>query len=153
MCIPRFYCTMLINVPQQPAYALQSVLCAESTPVLACIIPAFNTLLSTWNRMLADPSKHHLKSMLKAGITKLISQYNEHQFTKTAIILIGTVISFFKSSSYSILIPVLHPGLHFKWIEQHWPKQCVDYAKCVIEKEVVYIYTSIIHCLSNNCWF
>jgi len=41
--------------------------------------------------MLADPSKHHLKSMLEAGIAKLTSQYNDHRFTKTAILAIGAV--------------------------------------------------------------
>ncbi|KAF8531814.1 hypothetical protein JB92DRAFT_2666163, partial [Gautieria morchelliformis] len=34
-----------------PAHALQAVMCTEHTPILACVLPAFDSLLSTWTRM------------------------------------------------------------------------------------------------------
>ena len=67
-------------------YALQTVMCTESMPVLACVIPAFESLLATWMRMRDDPAKLHLKKMLNAGINKMTSQYNRIRFAKLSII-------------------------------------------------------------------
>ncbi|KAF8484399.1 hypothetical protein JB92DRAFT_2560940, partial [Gautieria morchelliformis] len=35
----------------EPAHVLQAVMCTEHTPILACILPAFDSLLSTWTHM------------------------------------------------------------------------------------------------------
>ncbi|KAF8531074.1 hypothetical protein JB92DRAFT_2692988, partial [Gautieria morchelliformis] len=42
------------------AHALQAVMCTEHTPILACVLPAFDSLLSTWTRMRKEPSNAHL---------------------------------------------------------------------------------------------
>ncbi|KAF8509475.1 hypothetical protein JB92DRAFT_2730090 [Gautieria morchelliformis] len=73
----------------EPAHALQAVMCTEHTPILACILPAFDSLLSTWTRMRKEPSNAHLRRMIDAAVEKMTSQYNERRFSKPHIISIG----------------------------------------------------------------
>ncbi|KAF8589684.1 hypothetical protein K439DRAFT_1612489 [Ramaria rubella] len=103
----------------EPVFALQVVMCAEKTPILACIIPTFYSLLATWDHLHADPSKVHLKKMLDTGIEKMTAQYNEHRFAKLTIIAI-----------------TFHPALCFRWIEQNWPASYVEYAQKLILSEL-----------------
>ena len=62
---------------------------AEYTPVLACVIPAFDSLLSAWSQMRANSAKQHLWKIIDAGLSKMTLQYNDCRFSKTAIISIG----------------------------------------------------------------
>ncbi|KAF8584719.1 hypothetical protein K439DRAFT_1616520 [Ramaria rubella] len=89
----------------QPAYTLQSVMCTEKTPILACVVPAFDALLSVLKKMQVDPAKQHLRSMLDVGINKMTSQYNNRRF-------------------------------FYRWIEDNWPIQHVQYARERIMKEL-----------------
>jgi hypothetical protein len=68
---------------------MQTVMCAESTPVLARVVPAYETVLNTWRRMMSDPEKQHLQAMLKAGTDKMKAQYNNQRYVKAFIISIG----------------------------------------------------------------
>lgn len=79
------YVTMLV----QTAYAIQRVVCEEKTPILTYVLPAFDSLFSTWRQMCNDLNLHHLSPMLNAGIQKLEEQYVTVQYLKTAIIAIG----------------------------------------------------------------
>ncbi|KAF8521700.1 hypothetical protein JB92DRAFT_3275526 [Gautieria morchelliformis] len=90
-------------------------MCTEHTPILACVLPAFDSLLSTWTR----PSNAHLRRMIDAAVEKMTSQYNERHFSKPHIISI-----------------VLHPSLRFRWIERNWPANQVSYAKRTILLEL-----------------
>ncbi|KAF8521183.1 hypothetical protein JB92DRAFT_3280079 [Gautieria morchelliformis] len=80
-------------------------MCTELTPILACVVPTFDSLLAIWIRMRDDPSKSHLSSMLDGGNEKLSSQYNERRFSKSTIIAM-----------------TLHPSIRFRWIENNWPE-------------------------------
>ena len=64
-------------------------MCAEHTPILACVIPVFDALPSAGMQMRADPQKQHLRHMLDAGINKLITQYNDQRFSKTTVFSVG----------------------------------------------------------------
>ena len=76
----------------QPAYALQVVMCTEHTPILACVVPTFDSLLVAWTQMHSDPSKVYLSAMLDAGMEKFSSQYNKHRFSKSTIIAMGRLL-------------------------------------------------------------
>lgn len=80
----------------QPAYAVQTVMCAERTPLLACVLPAFDSVLAAWKDMRNDPSKSHLRSALDAGIEKMTLQYNSCRYRRPFIFAIG---NFFLSFS------------------------------------------------------
>ncbi|KAF8580816.1 hypothetical protein K439DRAFT_1355822 [Ramaria rubella] len=120
----------------EPAFALQSVMRTEKTPILACVVLAFDALISMWKQMQADPTKQHLRHMLDAGINKMTSQFNERRLSKTAI--------------FSI---VLHPSLRFKWLEDNWPPQHVEYARGLVMKEVgIYLFCLFLYALTAANW-
>ena len=64
-------------------------MCAERTPILACILPAFNSVLAAWKDMRDDLSKSHLAPALGAGIKKMTSQYNKCRYHRPFIFAIG----------------------------------------------------------------
>jgi hypothetical protein len=64
-------------------------MCTERLPILACVLPAFDSLLSAWTQMCNSPSMLHLRKMLEVGIEKLTLQYNERRFSKSHVISIG----------------------------------------------------------------
>ncbi|KAF8522675.1 hypothetical protein JB92DRAFT_2706122 [Gautieria morchelliformis] len=39
------------------AHGLQAIMCTEHTPILACVLPAFDSLLSTWTYIRKEPMK------------------------------------------------------------------------------------------------
>jgi hypothetical protein len=63
--------------------------CAERTPVLARVVPAFESVLNTWQTMSSNPEKQYLHGMLRAGIDKMKMQYNSQRYVKAFIISIG----------------------------------------------------------------
>ena len=98
---------VLCLILSQPTYALQVVMCIELTPILACVVPTFNSLLVAWTQMLSDPSKVHLSAMLDTGMEKLSLQYNKHRFSKSTIIAMGSVGDPSKIRPYSSLTGLL----------------------------------------------
>jgi hypothetical protein len=129
-------------------------MCTEHTPILACVLPAFDSLLSTWTRMRREPSKLHLRKMIDTAVEKMASQYNERRFSKPYIISIGMCGNFFGNSLLIICSPVLHPSLRFKWIERNWPANQIAFAKRTILTEVresyfIYIQQYIITILCS----
>jgi len=68
---------------------VQELMCKERTPMLACVLPIFEFLISRWKNMLDKPGYAHIRPMLEAGLDKCRSLYNEHRFNKTTIFAIG----------------------------------------------------------------
>jgi len=65
----------------------------ERAPMLACVIPIFEFLISQWKKMLAKPSLVHLHRMLEAGLNKFNSKYDEYRFSKPVIFSIGMLFT------------------------------------------------------------
>ncbi|KIJ52825.1 hypothetical protein M422DRAFT_242757 [Sphaerobolus stellatus SS14] len=99
----------------EPAFAIQNIMCSEMTPVMTFLVPFFDGLIATWQRLRHDPAYSHLSEMLDTGIDKLVDQLGQYRFSKAAILSI-----------------VLNPPLGWQWLESHWPPHRVAEAKEII---------------------
>ncbi|KIJ29769.1 hypothetical protein M422DRAFT_784217 [Sphaerobolus stellatus SS14] len=86
-------------------------------PMMSLLVPFFDGLISTWQRMRRNPAYSYLADMLDAGIDKLVEQLAQYRFSKAAILCI-----------------LLNPPLGWQWLEANWPSHRVEAAKEIIIK-------------------
>jgi hypothetical protein len=111
-------------------------MCKEMTPMMSLVVPFFDGLISTWQRMRRDPAYIHLYTMLDAGIEKLVEQLGQYRFSKAAILSIGMFVSQLGSKWFNDVTIVLNPPLGWQWLEANWPTPRVQSAREIIIRTV-----------------
>ncbi|KIJ38212.1 hypothetical protein M422DRAFT_50104 [Sphaerobolus stellatus SS14] len=69
----------------ETAYVLQEQMCKESTPMLACTLPAYECLISALETTRDSTTYSYLAPMIDEFISKLQFEYNEIWFHKTGL--------------------------------------------------------------------
>lgn len=59
---------------------------SETTPILSGAIPAFETFMTTWEKLSTDPKRVHLKELIDPGLDWAKMYYAKMDRTKAYII-------------------------------------------------------------------
>lgn len=100
-------------------YILQEMMSRESTPMLACSLPAYESVLASLKEAANQQKYSYMKHAIQAGIDNMQKNYNERVFSKLFILAIA-----------------IHPSMRMRWFERKWSKSGVTFAREVIFEEL-----------------
>ncbi|KAJ7114473.1 hypothetical protein C8R44DRAFT_740612 [Mycena epipterygia] len=110
----------LRHVPKFQPHAVQQVMLAENTPVLAGALPAFELFVDSWKTMVKDVDliKENVVQFIKPGLTIAKKYHNRFSDTDAYII--------------AMYLLVINPSIRFAWIEKIWGSEDIKVAREII---------------------
>ncbi|KAH9014937.1 hypothetical protein EDB84DRAFT_1277499, partial [Lactarius hengduanensis] len=94
-------------------HRVQQIMSKETTPVLSGAIPAFETFMTSWERLVENYP--HLQFMVQPGLDLMYKYYTRMDRTKAYV-----------------LAMFLNPSIRMSWINKHWSAEYIKDAKNTI---------------------
>jgi hypothetical protein len=104
----------------------------ESYPTLSGAIPAFETFMSAWEKMIKE--KPNLKPLITPGLEWAYKYYARMDRTKAYIIAMCEWIIPFNAwiTTHTCIYKVLNPTMRMEWIHAHWDRSFIDKAETAV---------------------
>lgn len=105
---------------------------SEQIPILSGAIPAFETFMSKWEKLMKDHSR--LRPLVKPGLESAYGYYARMDRTRAYIIAMCKCKFLFETAC--LRFAVINPFMRMSWIHKHWDHEYITLAETKIKQTV-----------------